>query len=61
MVPLADPQEVDNLPVQVIEYFNFGGALVKKNLRAAGKGFHVGVCSGSSGMILAARRFLPPM
>ena len=42
MVPLADSQKVDNLPVQVIEHFNLGGALVKKYLRATGKGFHVG-------------------
>src|ERR1035437_6122358 len=41
MVPLADPQEVDNLPVQVIEHFNLGRALVKKDLGAACKGFHV--------------------
>src|ERR1035441_9019235 len=46
MVPLADPQEVDNLPVQVIEHFNLGGALVKENLGAAGKGFHVGSVLG---------------
>jgi hypothetical protein len=41
MVPLADSQEVDNLPVQVIEHFNLGGALVKKHLGAASEGFHV--------------------
>src|ERR1035441_10426462 len=46
MVPLADPQEVDNIPVQVIEHFNLGGALVKKHLGTAGKGFHVGSVLG---------------
>src|SRR5665811_1314915 len=46
MVPLADPQKVDNLPVQVIEHFNLGGALVKKHLGTAGKGFHVGSVLG---------------
>src|ERR1017187_4878005 len=46
MVPLADPQEVDNLPIQVIEHFNLGGALVKKHLGAASKGFHIGSVLG---------------
>jgi hypothetical protein len=46
MMPLADPQEVDNLPVQVIEHFNLGRALVKEHLGAAGKGFHIGSVLG---------------
>src|ERR1035441_5678012 len=58
MVPLADPQEVDNLPVQVIEHFDLGGALVKEDLGAAGKGFHIGGVLGQQRNNLGGKAIL---
>lgn len=41
MVPLADPEEIDDLAIQIVQHFNLGRLLVKEHLCAAREGFHV--------------------
>src|SRR5437763_987864 len=49
VVPLANPKEVHDVEIEVVQYLNVGRQFVKKDLRAAGKRFDIGYVLGQHG------------
>lgn len=57
---LADPEEIDDFKIQIIENFDLGGFLVEEHLGAAGKGFDVGLVLGKESDDLGGKPVLAP-
>src|ERR1043165_10269991 len=58
VVVLADPEEIYDIEIQVIEHFHLGCLLVEEHLGTTGKGFDIGGVLGQHGNNLFGKAVL---